>query len=61
MYLTDMPLVCAIKYLQNMVYSVIGLMSGSSLDGLDIVFTKLEESKGVWSYSIKAADCYEYN
>ncbi len=44
-----------------MVYRVIGLMSGSSLDGLDIVFTELEESGGKWSYEIKAADCYAYN
>jgi anhydro-N-acetylmuramic acid kinase len=43
-----------------MIYHVIGLMSGSSLDGLDIVFTELEESRGTWSYTIKAADCYEY-
>ncbi len=44
-----------------MVYRVIGLMSGSSLDGLDIVFTELEESGGRWSYEIKAAGCFAYN
>jgi anhydro-N-acetylmuramic acid kinase len=44
-----------------MVYRVIGLMSGSSLDGLDIVFTELEENRGSWSYNILAADCYGYN
>ena len=43
-----------------MVYNVIGLMSGSSLDGLDIVFTELEETRGVWNYNIKACNCYEY-
>ena len=43
-----------------MVYNVIGLMSGSSLDGLDIVFTELEETRGIWSYNIKACNCYEY-
>ena len=36
-------------------------MSGSSLDGLDIVFTELEESRGTWSYNILAAECYGYN
>lgn len=44
-----------------MVYRAIGIMSGSSLDGLDIVFASFEESRGVWSYEIKAAGTYEYN
>lgn len=44
-----------------MIYRVIGLMSGSSLDGLDVVFAELEETGGKWSYIIKAADCYEYD
>ena len=44
-----------------MVYRVIGLMSGSSMDGLDIVFTELEESGGKWNFKIKAANCYTYD
>ena len=44
-----------------MLYRAIGLMSGSSLDGLDIVFTELQENAGNWSFEIKAADCYEYS
>ena len=44
-----------------MVYRAIGVMSGSSLDGLDIVFAELEESRGKWSYEIKAAHCYSYD
>ena len=44
-----------------MVYRTIGLMSGSSLDGLDIVFVEFLESSGQWNFDIKAADCYSYS
>src|SRR5689334_11636628 len=44
-----------------MIYRAIGLMSGSSLDGLDIVFVELNEERGQWSFEIKAADCYDYS
>ncbi|MEO8109558.1 MAG: anhydro-N-acetylmuramic acid kinase [Ginsengibacter sp.] len=44
-----------------MLYKVIGLMSGSSLDGLDIVFAELHETAGSWNYEIVAADCFEYD
>ena len=44
-----------------MVYRVIGLMSGSSLDGLDIAFAELQENGGKWQYEIIAADCYSYS
>lgn len=43
-----------------MVYRTIGLMSGSSLDGLDIVFAEFQENGGKWNYEIIAADCYPY-
>lgn len=44
-----------------MFYSAIGLMSGSSLDGLDLVFTEFEEIGGKWTYRIHASACYPYN
>lgn len=43
-----------------MVYHVIGLMSGSSLDGLDICYVQLEEIRGKWSAQILAAECMPY-
>lgn len=43
-----------------MVYRAIGIMSGSSLDGLDIVFAEFHEQAGKWNYEIKAAACYPY-
>ena len=35
-------------------------MSGSSLDGLDLVFAEIEESRGEWTYNIICAACKEY-
>jgi anhydro-N-acetylmuramic acid kinase len=49
-----------IKISKNMIYRAIGIMSGSSLDGLDIAFTELTETGGKWTYEIKAADCLQY-
>lgn len=43
-----------------MVYRVIGTMSGSSLDGLDIAFVELQEVSGKWTYQLRNAVCYEY-
>ena len=44
-----------------MTYRAIGIMSGSSLDGLDICFAELDESGGKWTYDIKAAACMPYS
>jgi len=43
-----------------MLYRVIGVMSGSSLDGLDIVFAELQEQQGKWTYKLVAAECLPY-
>ncbi|HEY6504318.1 MAG TPA: anhydro-N-acetylmuramic acid kinase, partial [Chitinophagaceae bacterium] len=43
-----------------MVYRAIGLMSGSSLDGLDIAYVEFHENGGKWSYEILKADCLPY-
>ena len=58
-----------------MVYKVIGLMSGSSLDGLDIAYVHLQERAGSrqaaagssrqapkgWDFELVKADCYPYS
>ena len=44
-----------------MIYRVIGLMSGSSLDGLDIVFAEFEAKGNSWNYDIKYAECVAYS
>lgn len=43
-----------------MLYRVIGLMSGSSLDGLDLAYVELEEKGGNWTYQILQATCIPY-
>lgn len=44
-----------------MIYRAIGVMSGSSLDGLDIVFSEFQENAGKWTYEIRNAKCYLYD
>lgn len=43
-----------------MVYNVIGVTSGTSLAGLDLVFVALTEVRGKWTYEIKAAERLAY-
>jgi anhydro-N-acetylmuramic acid kinase len=43
-----------------MMYRVLGLMSGSSLDGLDLALVEFQSDGPNWHYKIEAADCYPY-
>lgn len=43
-----------------MVYKAIGLMSGSSLDGLDIAYVHLQQAGGKWNYEILQTQCAAY-
>ena len=42
-------------------YSVIGLMSGTSLDGLDVALCHFTENSGSWSYEILCACTFPYS
>ncbi len=42
-------------------YRIIGLMSGTSLDGLDIACCHFEQNAESWNYTIEAAVTYKYN
>lgn len=43
-----------------MVYRVIGSMSGSSMDGLDLAYCVLSEVGGQWTYELEAAACIPF-
>ena len=44
-----------------MVYRAIGIMSGSSLEGLDIVFAEFDANQSGWNYKIIAGKRYPYS
>lgn len=40
--------------------TAIGIMSGTSLDGLDIAYCQFSQEHGAWSFSISQAKCVNY-
>ena len=42
-------------------YNVIGVMSGTSLDGVDLAHIIFSENKGQWSFTIKEAETVPYS
>ncbi|RKR07138.1 anhydro-N-acetylmuramic acid kinase [Maribacter vaceletii] len=45
--------------MKNM-YNVIGLMSGTSLDGLDLAYCQIQETEGSYTYNIKQTKSVDY-
>lgn len=43
-----------------MTYKAIGIMSGSSTDGLDLAYVVFEENQNKWNYEILHAECIVY-
>jgi len=41
-------------------YNVVGVMSGTSLDGIDLAHVQLTNKEGVWGYQIKQAQTIAY-
>lgn len=41
-------------------FKVIGIMSGTSLDGLDVAYCEFEYSKNKWQYEMSFAETYDY-
>jgi len=42
-------------------YNIIGLMSGTSLDGLDIVCCQFSKQANIWKYEVLACDTIDYS
>ncbi|WP_282050945.1 anhydro-N-acetylmuramic acid kinase [Maribacter aquivivus] len=43
------------------IYKIIGLMSGTSLDGLDLAYCHIWEKNGVWEFDIKETKSVRYS
>jgi anhydro-N-acetylmuramic acid kinase len=42
-------------------YNAIGLMSGTSLDGLDMAYCRISKTDGLWQFDLLSSDSIRYN
>ncbi len=49
------------KNINNNKYLAIGLMSGTSLDGLDVVVVQFQKKESLWDFEVIASDCIVYS
>ena len=45
---------------QNKTYKVLGIMSGTSLDGIDLCLTEFKRINDEWAYAIIATSTIKY-
>jgi anhydro-N-acetylmuramic acid kinase len=43
------------------IYNVVGLMSGTSLDGLDVAYAMFEKTSSGWSFSLQQSELIKYS
>lgn len=41
-------------------YRILGIMSGTSLDGIDMAICQFQQLNGKWNYTIELAQCFDY-
>lgn len=56
----ELPKAFCFLFMNQHKYHMIGLMSGTSCDGLDVAYCEFWRANGQWSYAIKAAETLPY-
>ena len=53
--------IAKVNWIEKDDYSVIGLMSGTSLDGLDIAYCTITKTEDIWQFDLLASDSISYD